>query len=78
MRRRCVKETERRGSRAQVSAHPEPSVFPVFSRDPKSSSKTALLLFSEFWRAKEMTNKKALGNSTQLIPDKKWMWTTNK
>lgn len=56
-RRRCVKEIERRGSRARVSAHPEPFVFP---QDPVSIAKTAPRLFSELWRAKEITNKKAL------------------
>lgn len=35
-----------------------------------SSTKTAMLLFSELWRAKEITNKKALRKSTQLIADK--------
>lgn len=54
---RCVKETERSGSRAQVSAHPESSVF---LRDPMCIAETAPLLFSELRRAKEMTNKKAL------------------
>lgn len=56
-RRRCVKETERRGSRAQISAHPDPFVFP---QDPVSSAQTMLMLFSELWRANEITNKKAL------------------
>lgn len=50
-------EGDRRGSRAQVSAHPEPFVFP---QDPMSIAKTAPLLFSELWRAEEITNKKAL------------------
>lgn len=28
------------------------------------------MLFSEFWRANEITNKKTLKKSTQFIPDK--------
>lgn len=59
VRRRCVKETERRGSRAQISTHPDPFVFP---QDPMSRAQTMLMLFSELWRANDITNKKALQN----------------
>lgn len=54
-----MKETGRRGSGAQVSEHPDPFVF---LQDPLSSTKTMLMLFSELWRASEITNKKALQN----------------
>lgn len=59
VRRRCVKETKRRLSRAQISAHTDPLVFP---QDPVSSAQTMLMLFLELWRANEITNKEALQN----------------